>query len=101
MSCNLSIILLVCIAPLLAACGMTCYTCEAFDPAIKAEHDAERAAANDAACQSYGAKPGTQEYFQCRLTKDQQRQQAAAALAGAILSRPQPQPYVLPMPAGR
>jgi hypothetical protein len=56
---------------------------------------------DDAQCRSYGAQPGTQAYFQCRMAKDQQRQQATAALAGAILSRPQPQPYVLPMPGGR
>lgn len=49
-------------------------------------------------CISYGAKPGTQEYFQCRMAKDQQRQSNDAMLAGMILSRPQPQPYVVPMP---
>src|ERR1700730_7857664 len=53
---------------------------------------------DDAACRSYGAQPGTQEYFQCRMAKDQQRQQTNAALASPILSRPQPQPYYLPMP---
>jgi hypothetical protein len=56
---------------------------------------------DDAQCRSYGAQPGTQAYFQCRMAKDQHPQQATAALAGAILSRPQPQPYVLPMPGGR
>jgi hypothetical protein len=27
-------------------------------------------AGDDAACQSYGAQPGTQPYFQCRMMKD-------------------------------
>jgi outer membrane biogenesis lipoprotein LolB len=62
------------------------------------ERAASIANADDAACQSYGAQLGTQAYFQCRMAKDQQRQANNAALAGAILSRPQPQPYVLPMP---
>ena len=42
------------------------------------------------------AQPGTQAYFQCRMLKEQQRQANNAALAAAILNRPQP--YVLPMP---
>ena len=50
------------------------------------------------ACISYGAQPGTTEYFQCRMAKDQQRQANTAAIAGILLSRPQPQPYVLPIP---
>jgi uncharacterized lipoprotein len=54
--------------------------------------------ADDTQCQSYGAQPGSTEYFQCRMAKDQQRQANTAALAGIILNRPQPQPYVLPMP---
>jgi hypothetical protein len=56
------------------------------------------AASDDAACQDYGAKPGTSEYFQCRMMKDQNRQATRTALAAAILSRPAPTPYVLPMP---
>ena len=35
---------------------------------------------------------------QCMMAKDQQRKAAYSALAGAIISRPQPQPYMLPMP---
>lgn len=62
------------------------------------ERNARIAAADEDACVSYGAQPGTQEYFQCRMANDQQRQANNAALAAAILSRPQPQPYVLPMP---
>ncbi|MEJ0093835.1 MAG: hypothetical protein WDN46_10440 [Methylocella sp.] len=53
---------------------------------------------DDESCISYGAEPGTQEYFQCRMMKDQQRQANNTALAAAILSRPTPAPYVLPMP---
>jgi hypothetical protein len=56
------------------------------------------AASDDAACQTYGAQPGSQAYFQCRMAKDQQRQANRTALAAAILSQPQPQPYYLPMP---
>jgi hypothetical protein len=56
------------------------------------------AASDDDACRSYGAEPGTQAYFQCRMAKDQQRQANEAAVVGAYLNRPQPQPYVLPMP---
>jgi hypothetical protein len=53
--------------------------------------DEERAAniatSDDAACQNYGAAPGTSEYFQCRMTKEQSRQATRAALAGALLSK--------------
>ena len=38
-------------------------------------------------CISYGASPGSQAYFQCRMAKDQQRQSTRAALAAVILSR--------------
>jgi hypothetical protein len=62
------------------------------------ERNAAIADADDSSCQSYGAQPGSSAYFQCRMAKDQQRQANNAALAGVILSRPQPQPYVLPMP---
>ena len=56
------------------------------------------AANDDDSCRSYGADPGSQAYFQCRMAKDQQRQANEAALLGAYMSRPQPQPYMLPMP---
>lgn len=58
----------------------------------------QRIGSDDAECQSYGAEPGTQAYIQCRMAKDQQRQQAKAALATAILSNTSP-PYTVPMPA--
>lgn len=51
-------------------------------------------------CVSYGAQPGSQAYFQCRMAKDQQRQANQAMLGAVLLSRPQPQPYILPMPRG-
>lgn len=50
------------------------------------------------ACISYGAVPGTQQYFQCRMAKDQQRQAIIGSLLVDGISRPQPHPYVLPMP---
>lgn len=56
------------------------------------------AANDDDACQSYGAEPGSQAYFQCRMAKDNQRQANNAALVGAYINRPQPQPYMLPIP---
>jgi hypothetical protein len=46
-------------------------------------------AADDAACQSYGAQPGSQAYFQCRMLKDQQRQANDAAIRAAVI------PYLL------
>lgn len=64
-----------------------------------AEREAAIERRDDDACQSYGAEPGSQAYFQCRMMKDQQRQANNTALAAAILSRPQPQPYYLPMPS--
>lgn len=36
---------------------------------------------DDADCRSYGAKPGTQEYFQCRMAKDRNNTVAEAAAA--------------------
>jgi hypothetical protein len=60
--------------------------------------DAERAEAiaesDHGACVSLGEKPGAPGYLQCRLLKDRQRQVTDAALAGIVLSRPQPQPYM-------
>ena len=44
------------------------------------------AASDDAECQSYGTRPGTEAYFQCRMTKDQQRKQNQAALDQAYLA---------------
>ncbi len=36
-------------------------------------------AQDDAKCQSYGAKPGTQPYFDCRLTLETNRNQVRTA----------------------
>jgi hypothetical protein len=47
------------------------------------------AAADDSSCQSYGAQPGSQAYFQCRMAKDQQRQANDAAIRAAVI------PYLL------
>ena len=47
-------------------------------------HSPEVAAADDRECQSYGAKPGTDVYIQCRITKNSQHEQAmATVLSGA------------------
>lgn len=62
------------------------------------ERYAAIAAGDNSACQSYGAAPGSQEYFQCRMAKDQQRQSTNLAVAQMWINRPQPAPYVLPMP---
>jgi hypothetical protein len=35
-------------------------------------------AAEDAKCRSYGAQPGTQQYFECRMTINQQKATAEA-----------------------
>jgi hypothetical protein len=40
------------------------------------------AAIDDAACRSYGAQPGTQAYFECRMAKDRQNTALAAAIIG-------------------
>ena len=38
------------------------------------EYAAQVAAADDGDCRSYGADPGTQAYFQCRMTKSEQHE---------------------------
>ena len=42
------------------------------------EMAAQVAAADDGDCRSYGAEPGSQTYFQCRMTKSQQHEYVAA-----------------------
>jgi hypothetical protein len=44
----------------------------------------EIAAADDNDCASYGAQPGSQAYFQCRMMKDQQHNADAARRSAAI-----------------
>src|ERR1017187_10016247 len=49
---------------------------------------AEWAIKDDETCRSYGAKPGTDIYIQCRMTQQQSRDvadNAAAAAAGAVV----------------
>jgi hypothetical protein len=43
---------------------------------------------DDVACQSYGALPGSQAYFNCRVAKNQQRQVVTVAIAAALSSQP-------------
>lgn len=61
-----------------------------------------RDAGEDNQCQSYGAKPGTDAYIQCRMNLSNQQAANRRAVIGAVLANQaasQPQPYVLPMPA--
>lgn len=49
----------------------------------------EQVAKQDAdECISYGAQPGSQAYFQCRMAKDEQRTQIAADRRNAVLNAP-------------
>ena len=43
----------------------------------------EQATIDDDTCRSFGAKPGTDAYVQCRVAQQQQRTQIRAALIGA------------------
>lgn len=62
---------------------------------ISGAERAETIAESDhGACVSLGEKPGAPGYLRCRLLRDRQRQATDAALAGIVLSRPQPQPYM-------
>ena len=58
------------------------------------------AASDDSQCVSYGFKPGTDAYGNCRLQLDQGRQERRTAVAAAILSHPYVPPpvYQVPMP---
>lgn len=64
------------------------------------------AAMHDQECISYGAQPGSQEYFQCRMLKGQQasnedmvrRQIAAQALSNAARDIQRNQPVYAPPP---
>lgn len=47
------------------------------------EMAARNARADDSACQSYGAAPGSSDYFTCRMTKDQTRTYVAQVQAEA------------------
>jgi hypothetical protein len=47
------------------------------------EMAAQNARADDSSCQSYGAAPGSSEYYTCRMTKDQTRTYISAIQAEA------------------
>lgn len=53
---------------------------------------AQRAAQDDATCQSYGAVPGSDAYVQCRMAQDTRRDQRRAHV-GQMLSQPSPPAY--------
>jgi hypothetical protein len=63
----------------------------------------ERYAADDQQCQSYGFKPGTEGYAQCRMNLDLRRRQAAANIArgigNAAAAYGNPTPPVVQQPA--
>jgi hypothetical protein len=68
------------------------------------EAASQQAVSDDAKCQSYGAKPGTDPYIQCRVALGQQQMQAdqarkQRALQYLMNQQAQPQPlntYQLP-----
>ena len=65
-----------------------------------AEQQAAISARDDATCQSYGAKVGSDAYVHCRTAKAQQRDADAAMLNAAIVaSPPPPMPTFQPAPA--
>ena len=57
--------------------------------AVQAQNIAE---ADAEACSFYGFKPGTPEFSQCRMARDQHRQATALAPTGDYSSRSQPLP---------
>lgn len=56
---------------------------------------------DDETCRSYGAQPGSQTYIECRMQKDQLRQQGQTARAAAILSAPVEAPVFVNPGTGR
>jgi len=73
---------------LAGACLGACSWVEAARTPAPTPTPEQTSASDDAKCQSYGAAPGTQPYFQCRLAIDQQREQSRGGLASAITSQP-------------
>src|SRR4051812_48864414 len=67
-------ILGILIAPLLGACDLTA-----------SQERATAARADDGVCTSYALKLGSPEYAQCRISKDQQRQNHEAALVNQVI----------------
>ncbi|MCK1733923.1 hypothetical protein IVA79_08130 [Bradyrhizobium sp. 138] len=71
----------------------------------QAQQAAEIASGDDAQCNSYGAKPGSDAYIQCRVSLDNHRQANRRAALGAYLemqrqNNAQPTP-VYQMPTNR
>src|SRR5262245_56902393 len=81
---------------LAGACLAGCSWVEAFrpppPPAPPPPTPEHTTADDDARCKSYGAAPGTQPYFQCRLAIDKQREQTNGGVASAATPQPAPQP---------
>jgi outer membrane murein-binding lipoprotein Lpp len=50
-------------------------------------------------CKSYGLEVGSPAYAGCMENQDNQDQANRRVVLGALLSQPQPQPYILRMPA--
>lgn len=65
----------------------------------------ELAAARDAECQSYGAKPGSDAYVECRARLAQAATQAdatrRAAIVQSLADKPKPEPYQIVKPPVR
>jgi len=86
-------------------CGLLCFLLAVGCADYKAKLAAERAAADDAKCQSYGAKPAEPAYVQCRAQLDAARTVASAAAdaGGGVqpvrpvdIPTPRTQPWGLP-----
>ena len=56
----------------------------------------ERAKEDDAKCRDFGATPGTQAYFDCRMRLDERRAQAWAEYRRQVASTPMPEPQPVP-----
>lgn len=93
-------ILTLALALPLAGCQTEWPTLPAFGP-TKDELAARKvvlAAKDDETCRSYGAKPGSDIYIQCRMTQQQSRDAAdnAAASAPVIVNNVNPEPASYP-----
>jgi hypothetical protein len=56
----------------------------------------ERAKEEDAKCRDFGATPGTQAYFDCRMRLDERRAQMMADYRRDLASAPMPAPQPAP-----
>jgi hypothetical protein len=68
---------------ILVALGVTLTGCVIIEPPpeVLAQQD-------DAVCRSYGAVPGTPPYINCRMQRDNVRQQGADLKRAAIIASP-------------